>query len=75
MPKSTIGAVMDHAEIRPTLEEGVEEAEELLERLRDVGLDYEDVTDVLEQQGIQKFADPFHELLEEIESKGKQLVS
>jgi transaldolase len=75
MPKSTIGVVMEHAEIRPTLEEGVEEAKELLERLREVGLDYEDVTDVLEQEGIQKFAEPFHELLEEIGSKGKQLVS
>ena len=75
MPKSTIRAVMEHAEIRPTLEEGVEEAEELLGRLREVGLDYEDVTDVLEQEGIQKFADPFHELLKEIESKGRQLVS
>src|ERR671915_2446860 len=75
MPKSTIKAVMDHAEIRPTLEEDVEEARELLERLREAGLDYEDVTDTLEQEGIQKFADPFHELLEEIESKGRQLVS
>jgi transaldolase len=75
MPKSTIKAVMDHAEIRPTLEEGVEEAEELLKQLREVGLDYEDVTDVLEQEGIQKFADPFHELLGEIKSKGRQLVS
>ena len=75
MPKSTIGAVMEHAEIRPTLERGVEEAEELFKRLREVGMDYEDVTDLLEQEGIQKFADPFHKLLEEIESKGKQLVS
>jgi transaldolase len=75
MPKSTIRAVMDHAEIRPTLEEGVEEAKELLKRLREAGLDYEDVTDTLEQEGIQKFADPFHELLEEIENKGRQLVS
>jgi transaldolase len=74
MPKSTIQAVMDHAEIRPTLEEDVEEAEELLKRLREAGLDYEDVTDVLEQEGIQKFANPFHELLEEIESKGRQLA-
>jgi transaldolase len=74
MPKSTIEAVMDHAEIRPTLEEDVEEAERLLTQLRDVGLDYEDVTDVLEQEGIHKFAEPFNELLEEIESKGKQLV-
>jgi len=75
MPKSTIQAVMDHAEIRPTLEEGVEEAKELLKRLREVGLDYEDVTDVLETEGIQKFADPFNELLEEIKNKGRQLVS
>jgi transaldolase len=75
MPKSTIQAVMDHAEIRPTLEEGVEEAKELLKRLREAGLDYEDVTDTLEQEGIQKFADPFNELLEEIKNKGRQLVS
>jgi transaldolase len=75
MPKSTIKAVMDHAEIRLTLEEDVEEAREHLERLREAGLDYEEVTDALEQEGIQKFADPFHELLEEIENKGRQLVS
>jgi transaldolase len=74
MPKSTIQAVMDHAEIRPTLEEAVEEAKELLKRLREVGVDYEDVTDVLETEGIQKFADPFNELLEEIKNKGRQLV-
>ena len=75
MPKKTIQAVMDHGDIRPTLEEGVEEAKRLLERLREVGLDYEDVTDILEKEGIQKFADPFNELLEEIENKSRQLVS
>ena len=75
MPKQTIEAVKDHAEIRPTLEEGVEEAVELLGRLREAGMDYEDVTDTLEQQGIEKFAEPFDEMLEEIENKGRQLVS
>jgi len=75
MPKKTIQAVMEHGDIRPTLEEGVEEATRLLERLREVGLDYEDVTDILEKEGIQKFADPFNELLEEIENKSRQLVS
>jgi len=75
MPKKTIEAVKDHGDIKPTLEDGVEEAKRLLERLREAGMDYEDVTDTLEQQGIQKFADPFHELMDEIESKGKQLVS
>src|SRR5918997_738628 len=45
MPKKTIEAVKDHGEIRPTLEEGIEEANELFHHLRDVGLDYEGVTD------------------------------
>src|SRR5215203_6679304 len=75
MPKKTIQAVMEHGDIGPTLEEGVAEAKRLLERLRVVGLDYEDVTDILEKEGIQKFADPFNELLEEIENKSRQLVS
>jgi transaldolase len=75
MPKKTIEAVKDHGDIRPTLEEGVEEADQLLGRLREAGLDYEDVTDSLEQEGIQKFADPFNELLDEIKNKGRQLVS
>ena len=75
MPKKTIEAVMDHGDIRPTLEEGVEEARQLLRRLREAGLDYEDVTDVLEKEGIQKFAEPFNELLEEIQNKSRQLVS
>ena len=44
-------------------------------RLREAGLDYEDVTDILEKEGIQKFADPFNEMLEEIRNKSKQLVS
>ncbi len=74
MPKSTIEAVMDHAEIRPTLEEGAEEAKELFKRLREVGLDYEAVTDTLEREGIQKFADPFNQMLEEIEKKSSQLT-
>jgi transaldolase len=75
MPKNTIEAVMDHAEIRPTLEEDVEETKRLLDRLRQAGLDYEDVTDILEKEGIQKFADPFNEMLEEIQNKSSQLVS
>jgi transaldolase len=75
MPKNTIEAVMDHAEIRPTLEEDVEETKRLLDRLRQAGLDYEDVTDVLEKEGIQKFADPFNEMREEIQNKSSQLVS
>ena len=50
-------------------------SQKLLKRLREAGLDYEDVTDILEKEGIQKFADPFNEMLEEIQNKSRQLVS
>jgi transaldolase len=75
MPESTIEAVEDHAEIRPTLEEGVQEARQLFEELEEAGVDYDDVVETLEREGIQKFVDPFEELKEEIKSKGNQLVS
>ena len=75
MPHSTLEATMDHAEIRPTLDEGVGEAITFLEELRRAGVDYEDVTNTLEQEGVQKFADSFEELLEGIRNKSRQVVS
>jgi transaldolase len=75
MPASTLEATMDHAEIRPTLDEGVGEAIAFLEELRRAGVDYEDVTNTLEKEGVQKFADSFEELLEGIRNKSRQVVS
>jgi len=75
MPHSTLEATMDHAEIRPTLEEGTAEARLFLEELREAGVDYGDVVETLEKEGVQKFADSFEELLEEIRNKSRQVVS
>jgi transaldolase len=75
MPKETIEAFQDHGEVRPTLEEGLDEARQLFEELAEAGIDYDDVTRVLEDEGVQKFADSFDELLEGIRAKRGQLVS
>jgi transaldolase len=75
MPKETIEAFQDHGEVRPTLEEGLDEAKQLLQELARAGVDYDDVTRVLEDEGVQKFADSFDELLEGIRAKRGQLVS
>jgi transaldolase len=76
MPASTLEAFMDHGEVNPkALEEGLDEALALIEKLREVGVDYEDVTEVLEKEGVGKFADSFNELLEGIKDKSHQLVS
>jgi transaldolase len=74
MPLSTLEATMNHAEVRLTLEEGVDEARRLFEELREAGVDYDDVTGVLEKEGVQKFADRYNELMEEIDQKSNRLA-
>jgi transaldolase len=69
MPEETIRAFQDHGEVALTLEEGVEEAEELFARLADAGIDYDDVTDTLEREGVEKFSDSFAQALEGIREK------
>ena len=75
MPKETIEAFQDHGEVRPTLEEGLDEAERLFDELARVGIDYDDVTRVLEEEGVQKFTDSFDELLEGVQAKRAELVA
>ncbi|MDQ3778568.1 MAG: transaldolase [Actinomycetota bacterium] len=75
MPMETIEAFQDHGEVRPTLEEGLDEASQLLAELARAGVDYDDVTRVLEDEGVQKFADSFEQLLEGVAAKKGALVS
>jgi transaldolase len=75
MPRSTIEAVLDHGEIRPSLEEDPDGARQALEDLKQAGIDYDDVVETLETEGVQKFADSFKELFSNIESKRDQLVA
>ena len=70
MPEETIRAFQDHGEVRgDTVREGVKEAHELIDKLRDLGVDYDDVTETLELEGVQKFADSFAELLDGVRAK------
>jgi transaldolase len=74
MPEETIRAFQDHGRIALTLTEGVDEARRLLDDLAKAGIDYDDVVRVLEEEGVQKFADSFEELLEGIRSKRAELA-
>jgi transaldolase len=76
MPEETIRAFQDHGEVRgDTVREGVAEAHTLLDELREVGVDYDDVTETLELEGVQKFADSFAELLDGVKSKRGALAT
>jgi transaldolase len=76
MPLETIEAFQDHGIVRGhTLLEGVDEARALLDALAVVGVDYDDVVETLEREGVEKFADSFRQLLEGIEAKRAALVA
>jgi transaldolase len=74
MPQATLEATMDHAKVRPTLKEGLNEAKRLPRLLAEAGVDYEDVTETLEKEGVAKFSDSFDEMLEGIREKSRRLV-
>jgi transaldolase len=76
MPAETIAAFQDHGEVRgETALEGIDEARQLLGELAAAGVDYDDVVETLEAEGVQKFADSFVELLGGIREKRERLVS
>jgi transaldolase len=75
MPEETITGFQDHGEVALTLEEGVEEAEELFAQLAEAGVDYDDVTETLEREGVEKFSDSFAEALDGIRQKQGELTT
>jgi transaldolase len=75
MPAETVKAFQDHGEAAATLEQGVDEAQALLDKLAEAGVDYDDVVRVLEEEGVQKFGDSFKELLDGVAKKREALVA
>jgi transaldolase len=75
MPFETIVAFQDHGEIHgDTLLEGVDEARTLLTELDAAGIDYDDVVETLEREGVEKFSESFRQLLAGIEARRAALA-
>ena len=76
MPEETIRAFQDHGEIRgDTVTKGLKKAHALLDEIAKAGVDYDDVTETLELEGVQKFADSFSELLDGVAQKREALAA
>jgi transaldolase len=75
MPPATIKAVLDHGRVADTLEKDVDEAQRTLDELGQAGIDYDDVVETLEREGVEKFAQSFRDLIDGVNAKREQLVA
>ena len=76
MPRELVEAVLDHGDIRGnTIEEDLDGARKVFDDLKAAGVDYDDVSETLEREGVEKFAKSFKELFSDVESKRDELVA
>jgi transaldolase len=67
LPMETLEAYRDHGQGQPLLEENLVHARHVLEQLPKVGIDIDQATRQLEEEGIEKFRRSFDALLETLE--------
>ena len=74
MPPQTLQAFADHGTPARSVDEGLDQAEADLQALAEAGISLDQVTEELEVEGVQKFADSFEQLLGTIEERRKEMI-
>jgi transaldolase len=69
MPEETVRAFQDHGSPRPLLTEGLADAQSVFDELAAVGISYDELTDTVEREGVEKFEASFRELLDSLVGK------
>jgi len=67
IPTETVNAYRDHGDPKLRLDEALDEAHEVLDLLAEVGIDIDEVTAQLVDEGIEKFNKPYDQLMDTIE--------
>ena len=73
MPPATIEDFRNHGQVRLSIEEQLHQAWEQIATLASIGIDYAQVTQQLQEEGVHKFLDSFHTLFACIEAKREKL--
>jgi len=71
VPPATFAAFRDHGTVAPLLQQRAAEVDKTLRRLKAAGIDMDDVTQKLEEAGVQAFSDSYTKILQTIGSKKK----
>ncbi len=75
MPLKTIESFREHGRVQLSIGEQIPQAKALLAALADTGIHYDEVTQQLQEEGVQKFIDSFQKLFACIDHKRKVLQS
>jgi transaldolase len=75
MPEATLFATEDHGQIRGDAVSGTyEQARAELDGLEKLGISYDEVVELLEEEGVQKFEDAWNDLLKSTEAELRRLA-
>ncbi len=75
VPVETLNAYRDHGKPEPHLAEKVDQAQELLDALPQLGIDLAEVTQQLEDEGVAKFDKSFDQLLQTLQDRRSATLS
>ncbi len=74
MPLETIVNFRDHGKVSKTIGNDIAGAKATLDDLENQGISYQQITQQLQDEGVKKFADSFHQLFAGIESKRQTIA-
>lgn len=73
VPMNTLEDFRDHGVVKPTLQNGIEDAHRTFDELKAAGIDMQAVTQKLTEDGVSSFADSFNALIEVIKGRTEEL--
>jgi transaldolase len=75
LAQASVEVLRDHTGLRPnTVMEDVDGAHKVMAALAEAGVDFDDVTATLEREGVESFSASFHDALDTLDKKGRELT-
>jgi len=75
MPRDTLDAFRDHGTVKNTVQDDIPGAQAALAGLGEIGVDFKQITDKLEEEGVDKFVQAFDALLKGIVDKRAAMLA
>lgn len=72
VPLETINAYRDHGDPKSRIEQDIKEANWIMARLSELGININEISQQLEDEGVRKFDEPFDKLMEALTKKSSQ---